>query len=162
MNLKKQPLTERQKIFAEQYYNYADEFLISHHLPHDEYYDAAVLGYLEAVRIYLEQPSVQSYGFPSIASSLMEEHTKKYQIDLERAKKNDAALYGEHIPLQQVKNLKSNRAAQQITDIEAVIALGQLLNPEDYCTVCISLGYKTRPDSATEKRGERLIREMMY
>lgn len=65
------PLTEAQRIFAEQHHEFIYRYLNRRHLDIEKYYDVAVFGYLEAVQNYLENPELQQYRFSVIANVAM-------------------------------------------------------------------------------------------
>ena len=53
------PLTEEQRLFAEEHHDFIYQYLNGRHLN--------VFGYLEAVQDYLEKPKLQQYRFSTIA-----------------------------------------------------------------------------------------------
>ena len=61
------PLTEEQRRFAEQHHGLVYAFLRETGHSAAEYYDAAALGFLQAVQRYLTQPWLRRYAFPTVA-----------------------------------------------------------------------------------------------
>lgn len=61
------PLTEEQRRFAEQHHGLVYAFLKETSHSAVEYYDAAALGFLQAVQRYLTQPWLRRYAFPTVA-----------------------------------------------------------------------------------------------
>ncbi len=61
------PLTEEQRRFAEQHHGLIYAFLKETGHNAAEYYDAAALGFLQAVQRYLTQPWLRRYAFPTVA-----------------------------------------------------------------------------------------------
>lgn len=61
------PLTEEQRRFAEQNHGLIYAFLKGTGHSAADYYDAAALGYLQAVQRYLTQPWLRRYAFPTVA-----------------------------------------------------------------------------------------------
>ena len=61
------PLTEEQRRFAEQHHGLIYAFLKETGHSAAEYYDAAALGFLQAVQRYLTQPWLRRYAFPTVA-----------------------------------------------------------------------------------------------
>ncbi len=65
------PLTEEQRQFAEQHHGLIYAFLRETGHSAAEYYDAAALGFLQAVQRYLTQPWLRRYAFPTVAWKAM-------------------------------------------------------------------------------------------
>lgn len=61
------PLTEEQRQFAERHHGLVYAFLRETGHSATEYYDAAALGFLQAVQRYLTQPWLRRYAFPTVA-----------------------------------------------------------------------------------------------
>lgn len=61
------PLTEEQRRFAEQHHGLVYAFLRETGHSAADYYDAAVLGFLQAVQRYLTQPWLRRCAFPTVA-----------------------------------------------------------------------------------------------
>ena len=61
------PLSEEQRRFAEQHHDLILAFLGKNGYAAGDYYDAAALGFLQAVQRYLTQPGLRRYAFPTIA-----------------------------------------------------------------------------------------------
>lgn len=76
------PLTEEQRIFAEQNHDLIYAFLHHNHLPKGEYYDVVVFGYLRALVKYFEGTELRRYSFSTIAWKTMQSELsnhRKYQ-----------------------------------------------------------------------------------
>ena len=65
------PLTEEQRRFAEQHHGLVYAFLRETGHSAADYYDAAALGFLQAVQRYLTQPWLRRYAFSTIAWQAM-------------------------------------------------------------------------------------------
>lgn len=84
------PLTEAQRRFAEQHHGLVYAFLRENGHSAAEYYDAAALGFLQAVQRYLTQPWLRRYAFPTVAWRAMgrgvatEHRAQERQRDAER------------------------------------------------------------------------------
>lgn len=61
------PLSEEQRRFAEQHHDLILAFLGKNGYAAGDCYDAAALGFLQAVQRYLTQPGLRRYAFPTIA-----------------------------------------------------------------------------------------------
>lgn len=61
------PLTEEQRQFAERHHGLIYAFLRETGHSAADYYDAAALGFLQAVQRYLTQPWLRRYAFPTVA-----------------------------------------------------------------------------------------------
>ena len=61
------PLTEEQRQFAERHPGLVYAFLRETGHSAADYYDAAALGFLQAVQRYLTQPWLRRYAFPTVA-----------------------------------------------------------------------------------------------
>lgn len=61
------PLTDEQRRFAEEHHDLIYAFLGRGGYAAGEYYDAAALGFLQAVQRYLTQPWLRRYAFPTVA-----------------------------------------------------------------------------------------------
>lgn len=100
------PLTEEQRQFAEQHHGLVYAFLKETGHSAADYYDAAALGFLQAVQRYLTQPWLRRYAFPTVAWRAMgrgvstEHRTQERRRNAERrymesARGNPARLYTE-------------------------------------------------------------------
>lgn len=65
------PLTEEQRRFAEENHGLIYAFLGRNGCNANDYYDAAALGFLQAVQRYLTQPRLRRYAFATIAWQAM-------------------------------------------------------------------------------------------
>lgn len=61
------PLTKEQRDFAAERHALISTYLNTKGLPKDDFYDVVVFGYLNAVKEYLNKPSLQKYSFSTIA-----------------------------------------------------------------------------------------------
>ena len=62
-------LSPEQRQFAAEQHNLIYAYLKEKGLYHEEYYDIAALGYLQAVKRYLTQPALRQYAFSTIATA---------------------------------------------------------------------------------------------
>lgn len=62
-------LSPEQRQFAAEQHNLIYAYLKEKGLYHEEYYDIAAIGYLQAVKRYLTQPALRQYAFSTIAWS---------------------------------------------------------------------------------------------
>lgn len=81
------PLTEEQRIFAEQNHDLIYAFLHHNHLPMDEYYDVVVFGYLRALQKYFEGANLHCYSFSTIAWKTMQSELSNYRKHQNRTEK---------------------------------------------------------------------------
>lgn len=61
------PLTDEERVFAEESINVVYRFLSYYKLDRREYYDIVIFGYLKAVRLYCEREELHQYSFATIA-----------------------------------------------------------------------------------------------
>ena len=61
------PMTEKERVFAEENHNLIYQFLKANDLPEDQYYDIVVFGFLQAVQDYCANSKTQKYQFSTIA-----------------------------------------------------------------------------------------------
>lgn len=85
------PLTENEKLFAEQNHNLIYSFLHRYGYSVEDYYNIAVFGFLKAVEVYHRKESVQQYDFPFIAWQYM-----RAEIGNHRRKENAKRRTSEH------------------------------------------------------------------
>ncbi len=69
--MKNHRLNERQSRFAQTHYGVLEDFLRKRGLPFEEYYDAVVFEYLEAVKRYDEILALRRETFESVAERIM-------------------------------------------------------------------------------------------
>lgn len=82
-----EPLNDQERIFAEEHEGVIHWYLNLRRLDYDTYYDAAVFGYLRAVKNYLTRPELRQYSFATIATWTMRsaiEHYMRYCGRLKR------------------------------------------------------------------------------
>ncbi len=65
------PLTEQQKTFAEKHHNVIFKFMSLKKLAAGEWYGVVAIGYLKAVKRWLEREKLQKYAFSTIAFYIM-------------------------------------------------------------------------------------------
>ena len=84
-------LNERQRMFAEEYHNVLENFLIKKRLPVDEFYDVVVFRFLKAVKHYDEHEYLKQYEFSDIADKFMQSAISNY-FDAKRRKNDGVRL----------------------------------------------------------------------
>jgi len=132
-------LTSKQSGFATANHGYVLRFLNVRHLPHDEYYDVVVFGFLEAVVRYLADADLRArYKFSTIANRKMKDalySDYRYRnrlkrrgkaLSLDRTKENGYTLYDETAaPDATMDELKTREIlaelSEQLTPVESNI-----------------------------------------
>ena len=86
-------LSLEQRQFAAEQHNLIYAYLNEKGLYHEEYYDIAAFGYLQAVKRYLTQPALRQYAFSTIAwramSSALHNDTKKKRRQIKTVSLDD-------------------------------------------------------------------------
>ena len=85
-------LTERQTMFAQENYDVLTNFLKSRGLLSEEYYDAVVFNFLQAVQLYDESKSLKKYTFEYFASWYMQKMLSYYMKQKEKREKEESVL----------------------------------------------------------------------
>ena len=128
------PLTEEQRIFAEEHHDFIYQYLNKRHLSIEDYYDTVVFGYLEAVQDYLEKPELQQqYRFPTIARIAMrnalarewEKQSRPMRKAFLEEYEDDTASLDEFLPSRQ------ERLAETMDDQDRMLALLSYLTPKE-------------------------------
>ena len=127
------PLTEEQRIFAEEHHDFIYQYLNRRHLSIEEYYDTVVFGYLEAVQDYLEKPELKQYQFSTIARIAMrnalarewEKQSRLMRKAFLEEFEDDTASLDEFLPSRQ------ERLAEAIDDRSRLLALLAYLTPKE-------------------------------
>lgn len=127
------PLTEEQRIFAEEHHDFIYQYLNGRHLGIEEYYDTVVFGYLEAVQDYLEKPELQQYRFSTIARIAMrnalarewEKQSRPMRKAFLEEYEDDTASLDEFLPSRQ------ERLAETMDDQDRLLALLSYLTPKE-------------------------------
>lgn len=127
------PLTEEQRIFAEEHHDFIYQYLNGRHLNIEDYYDTAVFGYLEAVQDYLEKSELQQYRFSTIARIAMRNalatEWKKQSRPIRRAYleefQEDISELDTFLPARQ------ERLAEAMDDRNRLLALLAYLTPKE-------------------------------
>lgn len=65
------PLTQEERRFAADNHRLIHAYLLRRGVPEEDYYGAAALGYLDAVRRYLSEPMLRRHAFATIANRAM-------------------------------------------------------------------------------------------
>ena len=79
-------LSLEQRQFAAEQHNLIYAYLNEKGLYHEEYYDIAAFGYLQAVKRYLTQPALRQYAFSTIAWRAMRQSIAAFHRSEERRK----------------------------------------------------------------------------
>ena len=85
-------LTLDQRQFAAEQHNLIYAYLNEKGLYHEEYYDIAAFGYLQAVKRYLSQPALRQYAFSTIAWRAMRQSIAAFHRSEERRKAAERAF----------------------------------------------------------------------
>ena len=141
------PLTEEQRIFAEEHHDFIYQYLNGRHLGIEEYYDTVVFGYLEAVQDYLEKPELQQYRFSTIARIAMrnalarewEKQSRPMRKAFLEEYEDDTASLDAFLPSRQ------ERLAEAMDDRDRLLALLSYLTPKERLVVRLQAdGYTYR------------------
>ena len=127
------PLSEEQRIFAEEHHDFIYQYLNRRHLSIEEYYDTVVFGYLEAVQDYLEKPELKQYQFSTIARIAMrnalarewEKQSRPMRKAFLEEYEDDTASLDEFLPSRQ------ERLAEAMDDRSRLLALLAYLTPKE-------------------------------
>ncbi|WP_162610254.1 RNA polymerase sigma factor [Lachnoclostridium sp. An118] len=127
------PLTEEQRIFAEEHHDFIYQYLNRRHLSIEEYYDTVVFGYLEAVQDYLEKPELKQYQFSTIARIAMrnalarewEKQSRPMRKAFLEEYEDDTTSLDEFLPSRQ------ERLAEAMDDRSRLLALLAYLTPKE-------------------------------
>lgn len=92
------PMTELERVFAEENHMLVYRFLRANGLSEDEYYDIVIFGYLQAVQEYLAAKETQKYQFSTVAWRKMDCAVKDHRRYLE-SKKRSAFTVSIHDPV---------------------------------------------------------------
>lgn len=85
-------LSLEQRQFAAEQHNLIYAYLNEKGLYHEEYYDIAAFGYLQAVKRYLNQPALRQYAFSTIAWRAMRQSIAAFHRSEERRKAAERAF----------------------------------------------------------------------
>ncbi len=83
----KEPLTPEESDFAAHEHRLVYKFLISNHLPEEEYYDIVIFGYLKSVQDYSKRRRLKKYAFSTIAWKNMSRSLSAHRKKLKRRNK---------------------------------------------------------------------------
>ena len=163
--MKNIPLTEEERRFAAANHRLIHAYLLRRGLPEEDYYTAAALGYLDAVRRYLSEPALRQYTFATVAVQAMRRcisHAMR-------------ARYGRRHQLQTV-SLETGgpdggplpapmdlRADQQLEEVLLLHALAERLPRQQYELARLRLsGYSVREIAAAKNISEKKVRTQLY
>lgn len=130
---KMHPLTEEQKIFAEEHHNFIYQYLNGRKLDVEEYYDIAIFGYLQAVQEYLEHPALQEYPFTSIARTAMRDAISKEWLSQNRQKRSGhtSEFQEESVSLDQFLPDRQSHIAEAMDNQNRLLVLLHYLTPTE-------------------------------
>lgn len=150
-------LSLEQRQFAAEQHNLIYAYLKEKGLYHEEYYDIAAFGYLQAVKRYLTQPALQKYSFSTIAWRAMRQSIAAFHRSEERRKVAERA-FAETQPI----------ATDGWDDLECSLILHDLAvvsSREQYAVTRLRLqGYSIREAALAQgispKRVRKLLKEL--
>lgn len=150
-------LSPEQRQFAAEQHNLIYAYLKEKGLYHEEYYDIAALGYLQAVKRYLTQPALRQYAFSTIAWSAMRQSIAAFHRSEERRKAAECAFV-ERLPM----------ATNAWDELERSLILHDLAiasSLEQYAVTRLRLqGYSIREAALAQgispKRARKLLKEL--
>lgn len=130
MSKKVHILTPEQQEFASKNHSILEEFIKSHRLDMNDFYDVVVFGYLNAVQEYLERPELSKYTFKTIArikmhDCLVEEY--KYRDRQKRTPLIPMAVYQDEYTFATLDNLLPNRLEAMAETLDNQNRLNKLL-----------------------------------
>lgn len=80
------PLTEEERVFAEEHHNLMYRYMRIHRLASEEWYDILIIPYLNAVKKYHEYERLQSLKFEQIFFRTLDSARSNYLRDMNREK----------------------------------------------------------------------------
>lgn len=182
-NYKLQPLTEEEKIFAENNHDNIYYFLRKKGYDIEEYYDIAVMGYLKAVQKYCRDDELKSkWAFSTICNNVMwreignetkKQHTQKRMpeggftsLDLQLEDSNESFInsivtqtledefFAEYDRLEEADRTKD--ILSQLTDIQRKIAILKASGkPVHYISKKLHISLKAVNEEMKKARGEQ-------
>lgn len=81
------PLTEEERVFAEEHHNLIYGYIRSHQLDIEEWYDILVIPYLNSVKKYFTYEKLQKYSFSLICYRTLDNARSNYFRDMNREKR---------------------------------------------------------------------------
>lgn len=81
------PLTEEERIFAEENHNLIYGYIRSHQLDIEEWYDILIIPYLNSVKKYFTYEKIQKYSFSLICYRTLDSARSNYFRDMNRKKR---------------------------------------------------------------------------
>lgn len=100
-----QPMTQKQRDYAERYHNLVYTFLNTRRLKDEDYYDVVIFGYMKAVQQYIDDPKLQqTYSFTTIAFRKMDDSLGAYRRSENRLKRK-AEVLSLDTPLEGTENM---------------------------------------------------------
>lgn len=100
-----QPMTQKQRDFAEEHHNIVYTFLKTRRLKIEDYYDIVIFGFLTAAQRYTEDEHLQqSYSFTTIAFRKMDDSLAEHRRSENRLKRK-ADVLSLDAPLKDTENM---------------------------------------------------------
>lgn len=81
------PLTEEERVFAEENHNLIYGYIRSHQLEIEEWYDILIIPYLNSVKKYFTYEKLQKYSFSLICYRTLDSARSNYWRDMNRKKR---------------------------------------------------------------------------
>ena len=81
------PLTEEEKIFAEDHHNLMYRYMKLHELDPEEWYDILIIPYLNAVKKYHQYEKLQNFKFEQVFFRTLDSARSNYWRDMNRKKR---------------------------------------------------------------------------
>lgn len=151
-------LTAEQRAFAAEHHALVYAFLRNRNLDSDEFYDIAVLGYLQAVQRYMTQPALAAFQFSTIAWRAMRRAVDAF-CRSERRYQDCALKYA------QSQSSDADSAFDRLQAILVLHDLSHVATPEQYALVELrlkgcSMAEAARVQGVSVKRVRRLLKEL--
>ena len=158
------PLTQEERRFAADNHRLIHAYLLRRGVPEEDYYGAAALGYLDAVRRYLSEPMLRRHALATIANRAMRRCVSHAM----------RARYGRRHQLQTVSldtggtdggplsALGDLRADEKLEEVLLLHALAEKLPQQQYELVLLRLsGYSVREIAAAKNISEKRVRTQL-
>lgn len=122
-----QPLTEKEKKFAEENHNLIYGFLHLYNYSIEEYYSIAVFGYLRAVQVYHRKEKYkENYNFSSVAYQYMQAEISNF-FRIENAKKRKPVEKDMYLISEPQNQIGGKSTEDELTEAETLSEILQSL-----------------------------------
>ena len=163
--MKNIPLTEEEQRFASANHRLIHAYLLRRGLSEEDYYAAAALGYLGAVRRYLSEPTLRQHAFATVANQAMRRcvsHAMRARYERPHQLQTVSMETGgpDGGPLPAPMDL---RADQQMEEVLLLHAMAEKLPRQQYELARLRLsGYSVREVAAAKNISEKKVRTQLH